>query len=527
MIYTRRDFLTAGALAIGSAPFAGVERIFARQGSAAVFRHGVASGDPQRDRVVLWTRVTPGRPGEVVDVGWMVARDARMSRPVASGSLRTSGDRDYTVKLDAVALEPGTTYYYRFSARGARSPVGRTRTLPARPTRRVRLAVVSCSNFPFGFFNVYARVAARSDLSAVLHLGDYIYEYANGRYGNRDAGDGRPLGRAAFPDREIVTLADYRARYGQYREDPDLQAAHQQHPFIPVWDDHEFANNAWREGAENHDPSEGAWGERKAAALRAWLEWMPVRENAGSGAYQAYRQFAFGDLADLLMLETRVGARDVQVAPTDAAALERASRQLLGRPQEEWLYEGLRDSTAAGKPWQLLGQQVMMAPQAPPGTAAPSTDSWEGYRAARTRVFDAVEAAKVRHLVVLTGDVHTAWAYNLARQPFDRTGYDPATGRGAFGVELITTSVTSPGSISEERAAALRRDRPHLAYVSGERRGYLLLDLSREQMQAEWWYVPTIVERTAAEQYGHGLVSAAGAPHLAAASGPSSPIEFE
>ena len=526
MTFTRRDFLATGAIAIGSASLAGVDRVFARQGSEAVFRHGIASGDPLRDRVVLWTRVTPGRPDEVIDVGWMLARDARMSRVFASGSVRTSAARDYTVKLDAVALEPGTTYYYRFSARGARSPVGRTRTLPARPTSRARLAIVSCSNFPFGFFNVYGRIAARRDLDAVLHLGDYIYEYANGRYGNRNEGDGRPLGRAVVPDKEIITLSDYRARYAQYREDPDLQAAHRQHAFITVWDDHEFANNAWREGAQNHDASEGAWTDRQAAALQAWREWMPVRE-APNAAYRLYRQFAFGDLADLLMLDTRIEGRELQVPRTDVTALERTSRQLLGRTQEEWLFENLRDSTAAGKPWQVLGQQVMFAPQVARGGAVLNADSWDGYRAARDRVFDAAEAAKTNHLLVLTGDVHSAWAYDLAREPFTPKTYDPDTGKGAIGTEIVTPSVTSPNGLRADQIGTIMSLRPHLKYVSGEHRGYVVLDLTRERLQADWWYVPTILERTASEQFGKGMVSEARRPHLVAATSPAPPIEFE
>jgi alkaline phosphatase D len=524
--YTRRDFLATTAVAIGSTSLAGIDRVFARQGSEAVFRHGVASGDPLRDRVVLWTRVTPGAPGEVVDVGWMLARDARMSRVFASGSVRTAAALDYTVKLDAVTLEPGTTYYYRFSARGARSPIGRARTLPARPTPRARLAIVSCANFPFGYFNVYARVAARRDLDAVLHLGDYLYEYENGRYGGRNEGDGRPFDRVPFPNKETVTLADYRARYGQYREDPDLQAAHRQHPFIPVWDDHEFANNAWREGAENHDASEGSWADRKAAAMRAWREWMPVRDSQRPD-YRLYRQFAFGDLADLLMLDTRIEGRDIQVPRTDVAALERASRHLLGPTQEDWLLENLRDSTAAGKPWQILGQQVMFAPQMPRGTAASHTDSWDGYRAARDRVFNAAAAAKSRHLVVLTGDVHSSWAYDLVRDPFQRKTYDAATGSGAIGTEIVTPSVTSPSGVRPDQLPAIKAARPHLRYVSTGQYGYVTLDVTRERIQADWWFVPTIVERSASEQFGTGMVSEADRPHLVEVSTPAPPIEFD
>jgi alkaline phosphatase D len=524
--FSRRDFLTASAIAIGSSSLAGIDRVFARQGSEAVFRHGVASGDPLRDRVVLWTRVTPGTPGEIVDVGWMIARDARMSRLVASGSRRTSAEQDYTVKLDAVALEPGATYYYRFSARGARSPIGRTRTLPPRPTSRVRLAIASCANLPFGFFNVYGRIAARSDLAAVLHLGDYIYEYANGRYGNRNEGDGRALDRVPFPDREIVSLDDYRARYAQYREDPDLQAAHRQHPFICIWDDHEFANDAWRDGAENHQDAEGPWPARKSAAMRAWREWMPVRDVAASEPYRLYRQFAFGDLADVMMLDTRIEGRDAPVPRTDTAATERASRQILGATQEEWLFENLLDSRAAGKPWQILGQQVMFSTQTPAGQSTPNPDSWDGYRAARRRVLDAAAAAGTKHLVVLTGDVHSAWAYDIAPDPFNGS-YDPATGRGALGTEIVTPAVSSPAGFNPEQSAKIVAARPHLKYFSTDYRGYLVLDLSREHIQADWWSVPTVLERTTSERFEKGLVAAAAQPGLNQAAGPTSPIEFE
>ncbi|MGH9172824.1 MAG: alkaline phosphatase D family protein, partial [Vicinamibacterales bacterium] len=306
-----------------------------------------------------------------------------------------------------------------------------------------------------------------------------------------------------------------------YREDPDLQAAHRQHPFIVIWDDHEIANNAWSGGAQNHSPDEGDWTVRRAAAIRAWREWMPVRESP-NGDYRLYRQFAFGDLADLMMLDTRIDGRDRQAPPGDVAAIESASRQLLGPVQETWLADGLRDSTAAGKPWQLLGQQVMFAPQSPGGKPSASSDSWDGYRAARNRVFDMVEDAKVRHLVVLTGDVHSSWAYDLARDPFDRSKYDPATGQGAVGTEVVTPAVTSPGGPAADRIAPLQVARPHLKFVAGDQqRGYVVLDLTPQRLQADWWFVPTIIERTASEQYAKGMVSDAAAPRLEDVSRPS------
>jgi alkaline phosphatase D len=515
IVLSRRDFLTTG-LALGAMPL-----IVRGQPapSDGVFRHGVASGDPLRDRVVLWTRVTPADPQQTVDVGWILARDPRMSRVIASGNVRTSAARDFTVKVDAVTLQPGTTYYYRFSSRGARSPIGRTRTLPTRPTRRVRLALASCANYPFGFFNVYGRIAARPDLDAVLHLGDYIYEYPNAGYGN-GGGDGRPFGRVPTPDRELFSLDDYRARYAQYREDPDLQAAHRQHPFIVIWDDHESANNAWRNGAQNHNAGEGEWRARRDAAVRAWREWMPVRESPGP-EYRLYRQFAFGDLADVLMLDTRLEGRDEQIAARDdIAAIERGSRQLLGAAQEEWLFEGLKDSVAAAKPFQILGQQVMFAPQVPMGAPAPTTDGWDGYRAARTRVFDMAAASGVTNLVVLTGDVHSSWAYDLARDPFTST-YDPKSGRGAIGTEIAAPAVTSPGGPAPDRVAALYAARPHLKYVVGQQRGYVVVDITPERLQADWWYVPSITERSASEQFGKGMVSEARVPHFTDAATPS------
>jgi alkaline phosphatase D len=360
---------------------------------------------------------------------------------------------------------------------------------------------------------VYGCVAARGDLDAVVHLGDYIYEYPNNAYGGLAEGDGRRFDRVPFPDRELVALDDYRARYAQYREDPDLQAAHRQHPFIVVWDDHEIANNAWRGGSPNHSGAEGDWDVRKAAARRAWSEWMPVRVGARVSA-PMYRQFPLGDLGDLLMLDTRLDGRDAPASPTDVATIEHPGRQLLGTAQEEWLAETLRDSRAAGKPWQILGQQVMFAPQSPRRAPALAPGSWEGYRAARQRVFEMAAAADVRHLVVVTGDLHSAWAYDLARDPFTSGGYDPETGRGSVGTEIITPAVTSPGGPTADQAQQLQLARPHLRYVLGQERGYTILELTPDRLQADWWFVPTITERSASERCLKRMVSEAARPRL-------------
>jgi alkaline phosphatase D len=522
--YTRREFLGAAAAAaalsgLGLPACSGL----APRPRSGPFLHGVASGDPLADRVVLWTRVTPppGREAEPVRVAWCIARDPALSRPVAEGVLATGPARDHTVKVDAVGLEPGGIWYYGFEAGGSSSPIGRTRTLPLGALPRLRLAVVSCSNYPQGFFNAYAAIARRADLDLVLHLGDYLYEYANGGYG-----DGTPLGRVPEPVHEIVTLADYRTRHAQYKRDPDLQALHGQHPVVAVWDDHESANDAWRDGAQNHDPSEGAWATRRSAAIRAWFEWMPVRELPGeaSGPARIYRSLRFGDLADLVMLDTRLSGRDAQVERNDWAGLEDPHRSLLGPVQEAWLQQQLSASKRDGVAWRLIGQQVMFAPLARPGTEV-NPDQWDGYRASRARILEHLAADAIDDVVILTGDIHSSWALDVARDPFSARGYDPATGRGSLAVELVTPAVSSSplGSFerARERLARVHETHPHLKFVDLEHRGYVLLDLDRERAQAEWYFVETVTERDPREHLAAAFHTRRGANHLEAVPGPA------
>jgi len=523
---SRRDFLATGGAALGALPLVGHAQGLAPSAPAnPVFKHGVASGDPMTDRVILWTRVTPRAAGTgPVTVSWSIARDPNFARVVARGETETGAARDFTVKLDVPGLDAATTYYYRFQAFGERSPIGRTKTTAASGLARMRVAVVTCSNLPFGFFNVYNRVAARADLDAVLHLGDYIYEYANNNYGNRPEGDGTALGRIPRPNKEIVTLEDYRTRYAQYREDPDCQEVHRQHPFIVIWDDHEFANNTWSGGAENHNPADGDWPARKAASARAFSEWLPIRDTVGDRQLRIYRTIRFGGLADLMMLDTRITGRDEQPAARDLAAENDARRTMMGRAQEEWLFAEMHESKRAGTRWQILGQQVMFAPQVPRDQFG-SADTWEGYRATRDRVFDAVQSARLDNFVVLTGDAHTAWAYDLARDPFQGDGYDPATGRGAVGVEIVAPAVSSPnglgeGAVRAERIAGIMKSRPHCRFLDGDR-GYVVLDVAADRLQADFWFVPTITTRTTQERFGKGLVSEAGRPHFTEAHSPS------
>ena len=522
MSATRRNFLGVAALA-GAATF--VDRLHpailaqARQGRR-VFLHGVASGDPLHDGVILWTRVSGPAARREIPVSYEIARDRSFARIVGRGMQLASADRDFTVKVDARGLRPGATYYYRFSALGESSVTGRTRTLP-RETSRVRLAVASCSNLPFGYFNAYRRIAERPDLDAVLHLGDYIYEYKNARYG-----DGTAFGRIPMPDKEITTLDDYRTRHAQYKSDPDLQEAHRVHPWIAVWDDHEFTNNTWREGAQNHNPEEGEgpWPARRDAAIQSYYEWMPIREDRTSRQARIYRSFAFGRMADLVMLDTRYVGRDQEAAKReDIAVLEDPKRTLLGTAQEAWLFGELRASKAAGTAWQLLGQQVMFAPMAPAGAPAENKDAWDGYRPARDRVIEFLDTERIRNAVVLTGDVHSSWAYDVARDPW--RGYDPRSGRGTVAVEIATPAITSPGWGTQidpaVRAQGYLDARPHLKWAEGVHRGYVIVDLQAKQMQADWYFIPTVTEKSSGERFAKGFVSEAGAPHLVEVSSPA------
>jgi alkaline phosphatase D len=508
MRLNRREFLVGTAVSGLMLP--ATARTQARSSSAlsTTFPYGVASGDPLTDRVILWTRVAAD--SNTVDVEWRIASDPKLAMVIASGSVRTAAARDFTVKIDASGLDPGTTYYYSFNVGRHYSPVGRTRTLPSSDVGRVRLAVVSCSNYPYGFFNVYGRIAARPDLDAVLHLGDYVYEFENGRYG-----DGTKLNRVPQPPGETITLADYRLRYATYRTDPDLQEAHRQHPFITVWDDHELTNNAWRDGALNHQPeTEGDWPTRRVAAYRAYQEWMPVREQSGLNP-RLYRSFRFGGLVDLIMLDARA-LRDEQVGPDNLAALTDARRTMLGAAQEAWCFDELRASQRSGTAWRLLGQQVLFARMTPVGQQVRNADTWDGYQAARERVLDMIAGERINDVVILTGDIHSSWAMDVPRSPW--TDYRASTGERSLAVEFSTPAISSPPIFTDgqgrERAAALKVMLPHLKFMDGENRGYVVLDVTRDRVQTDYVFVPTVSQRTDEESRAASLVTLRGSAHI-------------
>ena len=473
------------------------------------FRHGIASGDPLSDSVVLWTHLTTEETS--ADVSWVIARDPGLTDVVAMGSETTDGLRDFTVKVDVTGLEPATTYYYRFEGAGTTSRVGRTRTAPAALPERLRFAVMSCSSFNHGYFHAYRHVAERADIDAVLHLGDYIYEYGPGEYGGV---------RDAEPLREIVSLDDYRQRYAQYRRDGDLQAIHQQHPFIVVWDDHETANNSYRDGAENHDPAtEGDWEARKAAAFQAYLEWMPIRETGEP--LQIWRSIRYGDLVELLMLDTRIWGRDEEATPETRNDPERA---ILGADQEAWLFDRLANSTAQ---WKVLGQQVMFGHFETLGEdgmyQALNLDQWDGYTAARSRVLE--QFALTSNVLVLTGDIHSSWVMDLTPVPHT-AGYDPATGDGSVAVELVTSAVTSPGLVGplgETLAMMAMEQNSHMHYVNLGQRGYFVLDITGERAQADYFLLDGVEVDEGAQEWAVSYAIPDGVPHATAVGAPVPP----
>jgi alkaline phosphatase D len=495
----------------------------------AGFRHGVASGDPARDGAVIWTRVTADGPSSDIAVRWHVAEGPE-ARPLRSGAATARAAADHTVKVEVTGLKPGRDYHYWFTLLGGdRSAVGRFRTLAAGREDRLVLAVASCQLYPGGLFNAYADMAALPRLDAVVHLGDYIYEYGPTGYGSEI---GKRLGRLPDPPHETLTLADYRRRHAQVKADPDMQAAHARAAFICVWDDHESANDAWVGGAEEHDPTrEGDWKARKAAAMQAYFEWMPIRDPRPGRAWETInRSFEFGDLATLAMLETRLLARSRQVAPKGAipapdeyaamlAERARPERELLGPVQQQWVERVLRRSVQSRKPWQILGSQVVMARVAGPDLAKEmgpqrfqallekvpaafrnrirasaaayragipfNLDAWDGYPAARERLYQILRRTGAR-AVVLSGDSHAAWANDLR----------DAQGR-LVGAEFGTTAITSPsyGSVLPGLGEVLARVNSEVAFCDQDGKGYTLLTLNRDRVTAEFVTVSTILSK--------------------------------
>jgi len=503
------------------------------------FDHGVASGDPLPDSVIIWTRVTPDPafPDTAIPVSYGVFTDEAMTQPVAYSQGFALPNRDFTVKVDVAGLTPDTVYYYRFEANTTAgkmdSSTGRTKTTAVDGDAPVRFAIVSCANYPFGRFHVYRDVAETPDLDAIIHLGDYYYEYGIDGYGGEV---GQAIGRNHQPPLEIITLGDYRLRHAQYKADVDLQAAHAAAPWLCTWDDHESANNSYRTGAQNHNPeaNEGNWTDRKQAAVQAYLEWMPIRDPVAERARESiYRRFDFGNIASVMSLDSRltgrseeiswyqeIGGLDAENVPgaitATMARVGDETRTMLGAVQEDWLAGELKDSTASGKRWQVLANQVMLARIQSPDfheTLTPeqiaaqdnryvktlidfsqfglptNLDAWDGFPAARDRLYASLKTTGA-NLVTLTGDTHSAWANTL----MDSNGEQR-------GVEFGCSSVTSPGSghymkdindLGEQFSAA----NPEVDWNDHSGSGWTLVTLMRDTVQADYRTVSDVTAET-------------------------------
>jgi alkaline phosphatase D len=450
------------------------------------FYHGVASGDPLDDAVILWTRVTDDTlTADSVQVNWRIATDTLMTNIVNSGSGYAAASRDWTFKVDATGLQPGTWYYYDFESLGSNSIIGRTKTAPVGDVDSLRFGVVSCSSYEHGYFGAYRHLMDRNDIDCILHLGDYIYEYEVGGYSSNISG------REYEPAGEIVTLEDYRIRHSHYKLDEDLRKLHQQYPFIVVWDDHETANDSYKDGAENHDPgTEGLWTDRLGNAGQAYHEWLPIR-TPQPGQISIYRSFEFGDLLNLPMIDTRIEGRDEQGG---AAEANDPARSLLGTTQYNWLTNNLATST---KQWNIVGNQVMIAPLEVFGTPV-NYDQWDGYNYEREQLLNFV-SVNVPNFIVLTGDIHTSWVNDIPL-----SNYDGSNCTGSAGVEFVVTSVTSPGLSIGVGTSLIQSMNSHMQYIDLAEKGYGVLDVNKTRTQFDFYYLDDVTDAATGEYYAEG-----------------------
>ena len=551
----RRSLIATGALGAGVGVLSGAPVPASAQRRSSKFLHGVASGDPHPDSVLLWTRVTPtasatpgSGAGPSVVVRWEVAKDPKFRRVVREGTFRTGPSRDHTVKLVVGKLKPETWYYYRFHLHKHTSRVGRTRTAPLVNSTpdHVRLGVVSCANLQAGWFTAYRGLVKRDDLHAIVHLGDYLYEYGPGQYGY---GPDDVDIRSHVPAHEMVTLPDYRQRHAQYKQDPDLQDLHAKYPWVITWDDHEVANDQWSAGAENHNPGEGDYANRRMQAHRAYDEWMPVRMNDTaklSDGDRLFRRIQFGRLAELSMLDLRTyrSGQVVTAAPTPVptaqAEVSDPKRTITGAQQMEFLKTSLSNNRVQ---WKVIGNPVMIAPvnvgalpqqlidpvndvtHLLPQDGFPyNVDQWDGYTADRREVFKHIRNHQVNDALFITGDIHSGWAAEL---PYDASTYPNGD---SAGVEFVCTSVTSanlkdilhapPRTASLAVEAAIIANNRHIKYLDFDSHGFSVLDLTSQRAQMDWFVIgdrkdkdtPITWSRSFVTKAGTGRVVEAGKP---------------
>lgn len=523
---SRRGLISAGTLAGVASAISGCtppqdENLSSGDFSRATgtFAHGIASGDPLHDAVILWTRITPANAnGGPVKLYWEMALTSDFTDKEFGGTVTASAATNWTAKVDAAGLEAGQHYYYRFILGEDISPIGHTRTLPRGKIDSVRFAVVSCSNWQHGYFNAYDHIARQSGLDAVIHLGDYFYEYGSQGYEGTEMAR---LGHLHEPRHEVITLDDYRIRHAQYRTDPSLQAMSARFPLIAIWDDHESSNDSWQTGAENHSPAtEGPWEDRKQAAMRAYYEWMPIRDpKEGKARESLFRHLDFGDLLSLVTVETRLTARaepliietykdDIQ----DEAGADKFKRDILGDPsremygqvQEDFIVGALTSSKEKGKTWRVIANQVIMGRLLTPDLAPyvdetavaaiekdwPGVrdmvelskynfpvypDSWDGYPVARNRFYKRLIENDVQDIFVLTGDAHEFWMNDLTSDDGEKVG-----------VEVVSTAVSSEtlvkylGSGTADYALLLTQGNDDARYYNPLHNGYTDITFGRD-----------------------------------------------
>lgn len=479
MTLSRRGLIT-GATAVALARQAAAQQPLERR-SASVdpFALGVASGEPDAQGAVLWTRLVgpAGAPldAPAVPVRWEIAGDEGFRRPLASGSVTAAPPLGHAVHVEVAGQPVGRPFFYRFHALGATSPVGRAATAPVRADR-LRIALASCQHWEQGWFSAY-RDIIDADIDLILHVGDYVYE--------RSFGTGPTVRR--FDQPEPTDLAGYRGRHALYKSDPDLRRAHQAAPWVVTWDDHEVSND-YAGDANIHEVDPAAFSRRRAAAYQAFFEHMPVRPSRWGrpDAPQLFHRLHWGDLATLHVLDGRQhrsphacdapgrrGGRPL----ADCDALGDPERTMLGGLQEAWLADGL---AAGGGRWTLLAQQTVFAPmrRVVGGETRWWTDSWDGYPAARARLAEQLARPEVANPVVLSGDVHCWWVNDVPAQAGRNVG-------PVVAAEFVTSCLASRVQPASAFGDDVLSANPHIRFNDNERCGYIRLDLDRRRLSAD------------------------------------------
>ncbi len=484
------------------------------------FYHGVESGDPTDDHVMIWTRVTPdtGIAGDI-DVYWQLATDVNFTNVINYGTCVATDSSHFCVKADVCGLQPSTYYYYIFNALGRNSVIGRTKTAPSpnADNDSVRFAVVSCASWEHGYFNAYESITNRNDVDAVLHLGDYIYEYATGDFSDNIAG------RTYDPPTEAITEVGYELRYSQYKLDDQLRRIHQLFPFITVWDDHETANDSWREGAQNHTPgTEGNYDWRKRNSTSTYFKWMPLRKPDPNDTIRIFRRLRYGKLLDLIMLDTRLYDRDEQ----NLGATDDPTRHMMGPAERAWFFQQLDDTSTR---WKIIGNQVMFAPLQIFGQPV-NADQWDGYNYERGLIENHILNTPVKNVVMLTGDIHTSWCNDVPGP-----NYVSSTGAGSVCVEFVGSSVTSFNLPLPVGVNIIKAFNPHMKFVNLDDKGYYILDVKKGRAQADYTYMSRVNQLGASDVAGpryfvnnnerhlNAATTAIGAPVITAANPPLLP----